>query len=72
MDKLIDVPNLDDLSTDPKDYVELGFVFRDLASYCLRKALAIKNRTDGTIQAAQQFESEMKDIYEQLPEWTKW
>jgi len=72
MDKLINIPNLDDLSTDPKDYSELYALFVRLANYCRDKHLSILYRKSGLINSAQAIESDMQKNYDSLPEWAKW
>lgn len=71
-EQLFDVPNLDNLSDDPRDCDELAFVFKQLAKYAHLKAQSLRKRRAGLMTEAKYAESGMEDIYKSLPDWARW
>lgn len=69
---MFDVPNLDGLSTDPKDLFEASNVLSRLACIAEYKGKAMELRAKGDIEAAESFERSADYQYKRLPEWAKW
>lgn len=68
----IDVPNLDDATTDPKELWEFGRRLTLLAGYAAMKAQAMSNRAAGKIELAQLDEDYCQRMYESLPQEWRW
>lgn len=71
-DKLFDVPNLDNLSNDRRDYDELSKLFHKLAQWSHLKSQSLRKRMAGLNTEAKYAESGMEDIYKSLPNWARW
>jgi hypothetical protein len=69
---LFEVPNLDAISTEPRDYEELEIVFSILSSYCDFKKIAMEQRAAGNVNGAIELEKRLEEFYDQLPIWAKW
>ncbi len=67
-----DVPNLDDLSTDPMDYAAIERTLDKLALYCEHKRRAMQLRAAGDIPAAVAYERLQQRTYDRLPKWARW
>ncbi len=67
-----DVPNLDDLSTDPMDYAAMERTLDKLALYCEHKRRAMQLRAGGDIPAAVAYERLQQRTYDRLPKWARW
>lgn len=67
-----DVPNLDDMTTDPGELLELAGTLRLLSAYANYKARAMAYRLEGRIEEALTWERECDSLYKQLPEWARW
>lgn len=69
------IPNLSDLNfdaMDPSDLDEIVPPLRDLLSYTMTKAAAMRNRAAGQITEAQRLEQICEDLYAALPESWRW
>ena len=69
---MFETPNLDGLTTDPAQMREAARALALLGRYAGYKAEAMMFRQMGHISVAQQFESRMEEIYNELPEWARW
>lgn len=69
---MFETPNLDGLTTDPKDLDNAASVLASLSDYAKTKAKAIRARLVGAIATALLREAECERIYQQLPAWAKW
>lgn len=69
---MFDVPNLDDMSVDPNDYIDAEAVLKQLAAYCSLKQRAMRARLSGAVEVAVAWEQQMEAIYKRLPEWARW
>lgn len=69
---MFDVPNLDGLTDDPAELLELSSVLGILACYADYKARAIRHRKGGDVEAALSFERAADFQYKRLPEWARW
>jgi hypothetical protein len=66
------VPNLDDITTDPKEMAEVADVLAKLSLYASKKAKAMQFRAAGAIANAVVEEHSMEAVYQTLPRWAKW
>lgn len=71
-DSGFEVPNLDDLSIDPKDIEEAKDLFYSLYRYAQYKEQAMIYRMGGDIEMALSNEEICEKIYKTLPEWARW
>jgi hypothetical protein len=67
-----DVPNLDDLSTDPRDYAAMERTLDKLSLYCEHKRRSMELRLQGDVDAALAYERLMERTYQRLPKWARW
>lgn len=67
-----DVPNLDDLTTDPDELDAMADTLSRLAAYAWHKAEAMRARLAGNIEDATDAERKMTSNYRRLPEWAQW
>ena len=70
--KWIDVPNLDDITIDPKELRKFGRDLTRLAAYTLSKANAMENRIKGKIELALLDERHCEQLYNMLPPEWRW
>ncbi len=69
---MFSVPNLDEFSTDPKDFATAARIFRILAEYCENKSYAMEARLAGRIPDAVRNERFNEERYNSLPKWARW
>jgi hypothetical protein len=67
---LFEVPNLDGM--DAADLADAETVFNRLAAVAGYKALAMRHRAAGDIEAARSHEACAEAQYRKLPQWAKW
>ena len=67
-----EVPNLDDMTDDPRELNELAEVFQHLSYYASLAATAKARRQRGDIKRALEVEKDMEHYYSRLPEWARW
>jgi hypothetical protein len=67
----LDTPNLDCLP-DHLELVAWGRVFRRLADYSLRKAVACAGRMHGELASALWYEQQAEESYNLLPKGVRW
>lgn len=84
---MFDVPNLDDMSVDPKDLLDFANAWDEkrptighadhvhylaVAQYARLKAGVMQDRLEGNIPAAMTQEAWCDRIYRRMPQWAKW
>ena len=67
-----EVPNLDGFSVDWEDLAALEVLFNRLAAYAGYRAMAMRLRGQGDVEAALSHERCADEQYRKLPSWAKW
>jgi len=66
------VPNLDDTTCNPKEYLDTASVLENLSKYLRHKAAAQIARKRGNMTTAIMNDQKCDALFKKLPDWARW